>query len=75
MAATLSLTDLLIAKQHQRMQVAEHNDVTTLRFSWREILWEQHRIVGIWRSLNRNGKNPVAKTFLGRIAAISFKNS
>lgn len=43
-----------------------------IRFTPKDILFHQKQIVAIWRSLNKSRSKPIAKTFLGRIVAISF---
>ena len=45
---------------------------THIKFSIKDVLFNQAQIVALWRSLNRNHTKPVAKTFLGKIVSISF---
>jgi hypothetical protein len=45
---------------------------THIRFSLKDILFNQDQIAALCRSLSRNQVRPLTKTIFGRIIAVSF---
>lgn len=72
MAGVLLLQDFILNNQLRSFKISGEKSQTTIRFSLNDILYHQRRISSVWRMLNRNNANPVAKTFLGRVVSISF---
>jgi len=73
MANTLLLHDFISNHQFQSFKIMGEKSRTVIKFSFRDVLYHQPRIVAVFKMLNRSNSNPMAKTFLGQVTAISFE--
>lgn len=71
MTGTLSIKDI-IAQYLSKFSVEKAGTDEVIRFSMTDIFFNQAQIVALWRELNHGNMKPVAKTFLGKITAITI---
>jgi hypothetical protein len=70
MTGTLSIKDI-IAQYFSKFSVARAGADQVINFSITDIFTNQAQIVALWRELNHRDARPIAKTFLGKITAIT----